>query len=106
VAFAVVPFLALGILRLLHVSEAWQKQAVLYVVAMAIPLLLVVARRKKPPEYGIDFRHPRYHLNIMLTCFFPVALSAMAYLVADEIYHQIAKSNLRRPLLFSLPHSP
>jgi CAAX protease family protein len=84
VAFGIVPALAWGILRLLPAAEAWQKQAILYVVAMAVPLLLVVARRKWPAEYGIDFRHSRYHLNIMLTCFFPVALSAMAYLVADE----------------------
>jgi hypothetical protein len=86
IAFAAVPFLALGVYRLVPRLSSWQTAAgfnvpiIFYAVSAAVPLLLALARRKSPAEYGIDFRNPRYHLDIMLTCFLPVALVSVLHL--------------------------
>jgi membrane protease YdiL (CAAX protease family) len=80
VAFVAVPFLALGIYRLFPRLKTWQADVgflapiFFYIMAIAIPLLLAFIRRISPAAYGIDFRNPKYHLDVMLTCFIPVAL--------------------------------
>jgi len=85
IAFAAVPRLALGIYRLFPRLSAWQTEVgfnvpiIFYAVSAAVPLLLALARRKSPAAYGIDFRNPRYHLDIMLTCFLPVALVSVLH---------------------------
>jgi len=81
VTFALVPLLSLGVYRLFPALETWQTQAgfnvpiFFYIIAMAVPLLLAYVRRKSPAEYGIDFHNAKYHLDVMLTCFIPVALA-------------------------------
>jgi len=86
IAFAVVPLLALGIYRLVPRLNAWQTTVgfgvpiIFYAVAAAVPVLLALARRKSPAAYGIDFRTPRYHLDIMLTCILPVALVSVLHM--------------------------
>jgi hypothetical protein len=80
VAFAFVPLLALGVYRLFPALGKWQARAgftvpvFFYILCMTVPLLLAIARRKSPANYGIDFRNAKYHINIMLTCLLPVAL--------------------------------
>jgi len=83
VAFAIVPVLAWAILRLFPAAAGWHKQAVFYVVAVAVPFLLAFARRQKLVEYAIVFRPFRYHLNIMLTCIVPFLLADLMFLVVD-----------------------
>jgi membrane protease YdiL (CAAX protease family) len=81
VTFGLVPLLTLGIYRLFPGFETWQKAVgfnvpiLFYVLAMAVPVLLALARRKSPAFYGIAFRNPNYHLDVMLACFIPVALA-------------------------------
>lgn len=82
VTFLVVPLLTLGIYRLFPGFEAWQTGAVgfpfpvfVYIVMVVVPLALMLARRVRLVDFGLDFRNLRYHLDIALTCFFPVALS-------------------------------
>jgi hypothetical protein len=85
IAFAAVPLLALGVYRLVPRLSSWQTEVgfnvpiIFYAVSAAVPLLLACARRKSPAAYGIDFRHPHYHLDIMLTCFLPVALVSVLH---------------------------
>jgi membrane protease YdiL (CAAX protease family) len=80
IAFVAVPFPALAIYRLFPGLKTWQSNLgfiapiFVYVMAIAVPLLLAFVRRKSPTEYGIDFRNSKYHLDVMLTCFIPVAL--------------------------------
>jgi membrane protease YdiL (CAAX protease family) len=89
VAFAIVPYLSLGMYRLLPRFEAWQTRAgfnapiIFYAASVAVPLLLALVRRKKPADYGMDFYHLKYHLDIALTCFIPVALVSVLYAVVD-----------------------
>lgn len=89
VAFGVWPFLALGIYRLFPRLRAGELEAgfaepvVVQVVAVAVVLLLALVRRKRLAEYGIDFRNPRYHLDVMLTCFIPVALASVPLAMLD-----------------------
>lgn len=81
VAFVAVPFLALGIYNLYPDLKTWQSEVgfsapiIFYTLAIAIPLLLAFVRRKSPAEYAIDFRNSKYHLDVLLTCFIPVALA-------------------------------
>lgn len=88
-AFALVPLLTLGIYRLFPVLGTWQTTAgfnvpiFFYIVSMAVPLLLVLARRKSPADYGIEFHNPKYHLDIMLTCFLPVALVSVIHIKVE-----------------------
>jgi uncharacterized protein len=80
VAFALVPFLTLGLYRLFPGFEIWQMQAgfnvpiLFYIVSIAVPLIMARLRRKRPAAYGIDFRNLKYQLDITLICFIPVAL--------------------------------
>jgi membrane protease YdiL (CAAX protease family) len=88
VAFALVPFLTLGLYRLFPGVQTWQVRVgfnvpiLFYVVSMAVPFLLALLRWKRPAAYGIDFRNPKYHLDIMLTCFLPVVLVSGLYSLA------------------------
>jgi uncharacterized protein len=80
IAFVAMPFLALGIYQMFPSLRTWQAEVGFnapinfYIMAIVFPLLLAVIRRKSSVEYGIDFRSLKYHLDIMLTCFIPVAL--------------------------------
>lgn len=58
----------------------WEQQVlgyfyIEYAVMIALPLLILVVTRRNLAAYGITARPLRYHLNIALTCFVPVALS-------------------------------
>lgn len=83
VAFGAVPLMALGIYRLFPGLKTWEAglgfnvPIIFYTFAITIPLLIALFRRKRPSEYGIDFRKPKYHLDVMLTCFVPIALLGM-----------------------------
>jgi uncharacterized protein len=81
VAFALIPLLTLSLYRLLPSLGTWQAQVgfnvpiFCYVMMVIVPLMLALARRKSPAAYGIDFHNPKYHLDVMLVCFLPVALA-------------------------------
>jgi membrane protease YdiL (CAAX protease family) len=84
VAFAAIPYLTLGIFRLFPRFETWQTKAVgfpfpvfFHVVAVTAVLVLILFRRKKPADYGIHFHDLKYQLDIMLTCFVPVAVAGV-----------------------------
>jgi membrane protease YdiL (CAAX protease family) len=85
VAFVIVPLLSLGIYRVFPTLETWQTRVgfnipiFFYIVSVVVPLLVILARRKSPAEYGIDFRNPKYHLDILLTCFLPMAVVSVLY---------------------------
>lgn len=46
-----------------------------YTVMIAIPLLILIATRRDLMAYGISFRNLKYHLDLALTAFIPVAVS-------------------------------
>lgn len=89
-AFALIPFLALGFYRLFPGLEAWQESVgypvsvLLYVLTILVVLLLILPRHKKPAEYGLDFRNLKYHLDVMPTCFIPVALVSVLFAMVDS----------------------
>jgi uncharacterized protein len=80
VAFGAVPLLALALYRLLPQLTNWQAEVgfnvpiLFYLMAVLVPLVLCFIRRKKLSAYGMIFRNVRYHLDITLTCFLPVAI--------------------------------
>lgn len=54
-----------------------------YAVMIAVPLVILLACRRNLASYGLSFRNPRYHLDVALTAFVPVAVSCIAYLYVD-----------------------
>jgi membrane protease YdiL (CAAX protease family) len=89
VAFAIIPMLALAIYRLFPRLSTWQTNAgfnvpvFFYILSIAIPILLALAQGKSLTEYGIDFHNLKYHLDIMLASFLPVALTSLLYIKVD-----------------------
>jgi membrane protease YdiL (CAAX protease family) len=90
VAFIFTPYLTLGLYRLFPGFEIWQAETgfpvpiLFYIVSVAIVLLLALVRRKRLEEYGINFRNLKYQIDIMLTCFLPVALvSGLHAIIVD-----------------------
>lgn len=60
----------------------WERQVlgyfyIEYAVMIALPLVVLAVTRRNLASYGITARPLRYHLNIALICFVPVALSSM-----------------------------
>jgi uncharacterized protein len=45
-----------------------------YAVIIALTLLVLFVTRREPAAYGVSFRNLRYHLDIAVTAFLPVAL--------------------------------
>jgi membrane protease YdiL (CAAX protease family) len=54
-----------------------------YIVWIAIPLLILLLSRRNLASYGISLRNPRYHLDITLTAFIPVALADVTLSFVD-----------------------
>ena len=82
ITFLLVPFLTLGVYKLFPRFESWQTETLgfvfpvfVQVMMMALPLLILLLRRKRPAEYGISVGNTKYHLDIAATCFVPVALA-------------------------------
>jgi membrane protease YdiL (CAAX protease family) len=79
VVFALI-WLVLALVGLSPLGE-WERQItgrfnfIEYTLIIAITLLVLVITHKNPASYGISFRNLRYHLNIAVTAFLPVALS-------------------------------
>ena len=92
VTFVFVPYLTLGINRMLPHFGSWQKDTLgfpfevfVYVVMVALSLLMTRLHGRKPADYGIHFHNLKYQLDIAAACFVPVALSYMPIAVgADE----------------------
>ena len=86
VAFVFVPCLTLGIYGLFPRFETWQTKSLglpfpvfVYVIMMAIPLLILLVRRKKMADYGLTARPLKYHLDLAATCFIPVVLANLPF---------------------------
>ena len=56
-----------------------------YVVMIVVPLLILVVTRRDLTSYGISLRNFRYHLDIGLTAFVPVALASVPLTFVDEM---------------------
>jgi len=54
-----------------------------YVVMIAVPLLILVAARRNLASYGISFRHLRYHLDVTMSAFVPVAVASVPLAFVD-----------------------
>lgn len=85
-AFVLVPFLTLGLYRLLPHLESLQTETLgfpfpvfVYVVMVALALLAIALRRKTPAECGIAITNLRYHLDIAAACFIPVVLANLPF---------------------------
>ena len=50
-----------------------------YVVMIAVPLLLLLASRRNLASYGISFSNLRYHLDVTMTAFIPIAITGVVY---------------------------
>ncbi len=81
VAFVFVPYLTLGISRLFPRLEGWQTDTLgfpvpvlVYVAEAGLSVLFILLHRRSLADYGIQFRNPRFHLDIAATGFFPMAL--------------------------------
>jgi uncharacterized protein len=66
------------------VRQATNRAFFEYVVMIAIPLLILVVTRRNLASYGITLRNFRYHLNIALTAFVPVAFASVPFMFIDE----------------------
>jgi membrane protease YdiL (CAAX protease family) len=55
-----------------------------YVVMIAVPLLILVVTRRDLTSYGVSLRNFRYHLDIALTAFVPVAFASVPFMFVDE----------------------
>ena len=55
-----------------------------YVVMIAVPLLILVVTRRNLTSYGISLGNFRYHLDIALTAFVPVAIASVPLMFVDE----------------------
>ena len=75
----VLTWLILALVGLSPLGE-WERQItgrynfIEYILIIAITLLVLVVTRKKLASYGISFRNLRYHLDIAVTSFVPVAI--------------------------------
>lgn len=78
VAVLVVTLAAIGVFT--HTPlKAWeeailQRNLVEYALMIAIPLLILALTRRSLPACGLTFAHPKYHLDIALTCSIPYSL--------------------------------
>lgn len=82
VTFILVPFLAVGIYRLFPRFESWQTEVLgfpvppfIYVIEMGLPMVIILLRKGKLRDYGIQFKQLKYQLDIAMSSFFPVALA-------------------------------
>lgn len=55
-----------------------------YVVIITVPLLILVVTRRDLTSNGISQRNLRYHLDIALTAFVPVAFASVPFMFIDE----------------------
>jgi uncharacterized protein len=77
--------LLIALVGLSPVGE-WERQVlkrnfIEYAVMIAFPLLILVVTRRNLGSYGISLRNLRYHLDIVVTAFVPVAIACSALLV-------------------------
>jgi uncharacterized protein len=65
------------------VRQATNRAFLEYAVMIAVPVLILLATRRNLASYGITFRNPRYHLDVTLTAFIPVALASVVFPIVD-----------------------
>jgi len=66
------------------VRQASKRAFFEYVVMIAVPLIILVVTRRNLASYGISLRNWRYHLDIALAAFVPVALASVPFMFVDE----------------------
>jgi membrane protease YdiL (CAAX protease family) len=66
------------------VRQATNRSFFEYAVMIAVPLIVLVVTRRDLASYGISLRNFRYHLDIALTAFVPVALASVPFMYVDE----------------------
>lgn len=66
------------------VRQATNRAFFEYAVMIAVPLLLLVVTRRNLASYGISLRNFRYHLDIGLVAFVPVAFASVPLMFVDE----------------------
>jgi membrane protease YdiL (CAAX protease family) len=54
-----------------------------YTVMIAFPLLLLVVSRRNLASYGISLKNLKYHLDVALTAFVPVAIASVPLMFLD-----------------------
>jgi membrane protease YdiL (CAAX protease family) len=57
-----------------------------YAVMIAVPLIILAVTRRDLALYGITLRNFRYHLDIALTAFVPVAIASVPFMFVDETH--------------------
>jgi hypothetical protein len=65
------------------VRQATNRSFFEYAVMIAVPLIILVVTRRDLAAYGISLRNFRYHLDIALTAFVPVALASVPFMFVD-----------------------
>lgn len=85
-----VRWLPLGIYRLFPQFESWQTVTIGFafpvfvdVVMIGLACLAIWLRGRSLEEHGLTFRHPKYHLGIVATCFLPVVLGNFPFAFVD-----------------------
>jgi membrane protease YdiL (CAAX protease family) len=66
----------------------WERQVtnrafLVYTVMIAFPLLLLVVSRRNLASYGISLKNLKYHLDVALTAFVPVAIASVPLMFLD-----------------------
>ncbi len=55
-----------------------------YAVMIAVPLIILLVTRRDLAAYGISLKGFRYHLDIALAAFVPVAIASVPFMFVDE----------------------
>lgn len=104
-------WLILALTALSPVGE-WERQTtgpfnfIEYTLIIIITLLVMVATRRNLASYGVSFRNLRYHLDIAVTAFLPVALGYIPIaLIGDNhktLWGALIMSGVQVAVLFLL----
>ncbi|MBC7080691.1 MAG: CPBP family intramembrane metalloprotease [Thermoplasmatales archaeon] len=60
-------------------SRVLQRPFLEYAVMIAMPSVFLLVTRRNFAAYGISFKNLKYHLDVVLTCFLPVAVSCVPF---------------------------
>jgi membrane protease YdiL (CAAX protease family) len=80
--------LILMVLVIISPIGEWERQItnrgfLVYTVMIAFPLLLLVVSRRNLASYGLSLKNLKYHLDVALTAFLPVAIASVPLMFLD-----------------------
>lgn len=55
-----------------------------YVIMIAVPLFVLLVNRRSLPDYGVSLKNLKYHLDVAMTAFVPVAIASVPLMYLDH----------------------